>query len=138
MVEGMMAFFAALGFAMIFHVPYKERLYSGLVGMAGGLTYKLLFPYLGTASLFMASLIVSLLAEIFARIRHFPTSIYLLCALVPLVPGGSMYYTVLTLFEKNYAAALSYGLDVLSSAVAIVMGCTLIAALFKMKKRRLY
>ena len=132
MLEGFMAFFASLGFGILFNVPKRQLIYVAIVGMFGGLSYKLLL-LLGIGdiiALFIASSIISLLSEILARLLHCPTTVFLICALVPLVPGGGMYYTILEIVNYNLNEALVMGINTLAQACSIVMGCTLISSIF--------
>ena len=84
MLEGFMAFFASLGFGILFNVPKRQLIYVAIVGMFGGFSYKLLLLLnIGDIiALFIASSIISLLSEILARLLHCPTTVFLICALV--------------------------------------------------------
>ena len=135
--QGMMAFFATLGFGILFHVPNKYLLYLSLIGMFGGIAYEISAFYFGiTIALFIASFLISLLSELAARYLHCPTSLFLLCALVPLVPGGLMYKTVLAIINEEYTQAFMDGIATLSGACAIVMGCTLVTSIFLMLRNK--
>lgn len=131
-VETLFSLFVSLGFGILFNVPKNRLVYVALTGLLGGITYKLLiyFSYGEGVALFCASLVISLLAEIFARISHCPTTIFLICALVLLVPGGGMYYTMLAIVNSDYISALNIGFNTIISACLIVIACTLVSSIF--------
>ena len=67
-----------------------------------------------------------------ARILRCPSTMFLISALIPFVPGGGAYYTVLSLIEKNNDMALYHGLNTITQAGAIVLGCVLVTGAFSM------
>lgn len=46
------------------------------------------------AQVFFAAIAVTIYAEIFARIKKTPTSTFLIVPMIPLIPGGVLYYTM--------------------------------------------
>ena len=90
------SFMATLGFGILFNIKGKKLILAGLGGMIGGVTYTLLkqngFNEVG--SLFLASAAFSLYSELLARLCKTPVTTFIVCALIPLVPGGGMYETM--------------------------------------------
>ena len=80
-------------------------------------------------------------AEIMARVRKFPTTSYLMCALVPLIPGSGIYYT--TDFIRRGMLAEAYDRGMLTAAIAgsMAVGVLLVSTGFRMwsvyKKNRM-
>lgn len=134
MLEGLSAFFASLGFAILFNIRKRKLLIAGIVGAVGGVTYHLLlkFGHSTFLALFVASVIISLLSEVCARYFKAPATTFLVCALIPLVPGGGMYYTMLEIVRSNIDGALIMGMNTIMQAAAIVLGVTLISSSIKM------
>lgn len=130
MVEGFSAIFASFGFAILFNIRGKKLIIATIIGFIGGFTYHicLLNGYSQVPSLFIASIIISILSEIGARIMKCPVTIFLLCALIPLVPGGGMYYTMLAVVNNQIDLAIQTGVDTIVQACSIVIGCTLISS----------
>lgn len=126
------AFLAAFGFAVLFNVPKNRLFYAGLAGGIGGVAY-MIAHMCGSGeiiALLYASLFLSLASEILARVLKCPSTMFLISALIPFVPGGGAYYTVLYLIQKENETALSYGLSTIAQAGAIVLGCVLVTGLF--------
>ena len=71
-------------------------------------------------------------AEIMARIRKFPATSYLMCALVPLIPGSGIYYT--TDFIRRGMLLEAYDKGMLTAAIAgsMAVGVLLVSTGFRM------
>ena len=93
------------------------------------------------ASYLVAAAASSFYAEIMARIRKFPATSYLLCALVPLIPGAGIYYTMDFIRRGMTAEAYAKGLATAYIAGAMAIGVLLVSTGFRMwsvwKNRRL-
>lgn len=88
---------------------------------------------LGEATCYLiAAAASSFYAEIMARIRKFPATSYLLCALVPLIPGAGIYYTMDFLRRGMTAEAYAKGMATASIAGAMAIGVLLISTAFRM------
>ena len=81
----------------------------------------------------------SLYSEIFARVCRTPVTTFIICALIPLVPGGGMYRMMLKAIEGNVMQALTIGLDTLTVAGVLVLGILIVSTAMKAiyKPRRL-
>ena len=124
----------ALGFGVLFNI-HTDKLFSvAFVGFVGGLFYDWLIECGQTpvVALFFASVAISLTSEIFARMLSTPVTSFLICALIPLVPGGGMYYTMLEIVQDNLNGALVKGIDTIAQACSIAVGCILVSSLTKM------
>lgn len=115
------AFFSSVGFSILFNIPRKEMVYAGLSGALGWLFYIIVMK--GTNSIifasFMGALVAGVTAEILARIRKQPASIFVIPGMIPLVPGYGLYYSMLKIIEKNYDEALSVGFEAMLVAISI-------------------
>ena len=74
----------------------------------------------------------SLYAEVMARLRKFPATGYLLCALVPLIPGAGIYYTMDHLRRGMMTEAYAKGMATASIAGAVAIGVLLVSTGFRM------
>ena len=80
----------------------------------------------------IAAAVSSLYAEILARIRKYPATSYLLCALVPLIPGAGIYYTMDYIRRGMAAEAYTKGMATAYIAGAMAVGVLLISTVFRM------
>ena len=127
------AFAACIGFCIIFNIRGRTILYASLGGALAWLAY-LLFAGWGTDifQYFIASIVISIYAEIMARLCKIPSTCYLLIALLPLVPGGGVYYTMKHCIIGDTAAFAETGLHTLGIAGAMAMGVLLVSSMVRM------
>lgn len=113
-----------IGFGIVFNVKGKNLIYSSI---GGGISW---FIYLKSGEFnltdgprfFIATLILALYSEIIAKKLKIPATIVLIPALIPLAPGGGIYYTMYNLIEKNYPLALEKGINTFIIAGAMALG----------------
>ena len=74
----------------------------------------------------------SFYAEIMARIRKFPATSYLMCALVPLIPGSGIYYTMDFIRRSMLAEAYDKGMATAAIAGSMAVGVLLVSTGFRM------
>ena len=118
------AFFGSLGFALIFGLRPRHLLPASLGGVLTWGIYLLVhavFP-----RLFLANLIASVAAvgysELLAHLRKSPATLFLVPAIIPLVPGGSLYEAMRCTVQGDLPAARTYGHNTLICALAIAAG----------------
>ena len=136
------AFGGALGFSLLVNAPRKTVLPISLTALAGYLVYLLLYRIAGRgvlASYFLSTVVISLFCEFEARIMRMPTTVFLLCALVPLVPGYSFYIAMLALVENDGMLAATAMMQAMQVVAAIAVGAaassSCVRMLMSIKKR---
>ena len=67
-----------------------------------------------------------------ARIRKFPASSYLIIALLPLVPGAGIYYTVEHLLSGDTQNSIEQLLHTGAIAGMLAVGVLMVSTLFRM------
>ncbi len=125
------AFAATIAFAVIFHSPRRELLFTGLTGAAGWAVY-LLAMGLGSgvvSASFLATLALAWLSRVFSFARKAPVTVFLICGIFPLVPGAGIYYTGYNFFMGLDGQALDKGLETIKIAVAIALGIGIVLSL---------
>ena len=141
-LETISAFTASFGFGIIFNIKGKNLFFASLCGALGWFVYKLSLR-LGatdTTSMFFASVALSAYSEIFARILKTPVTTFIIAALIPLVPGGGMYYTMYEAITGNIITSLEIGITTLVSAGALAIGIILVSTITRtiVKSKRYY
>jgi uncharacterized membrane protein YjjB (DUF3815 family) len=137
------AFIVSLGFGVLFNVRDKNLFFAALGGAVGWFFYSLTLNLSGSNVLAMliASISISVYAEIFSRVLKNPVTLFLVCSLIPLVPGSGMYYTVFEAVKGNVFESLNYGIETISLAGVIAVGIILVSTLSrlfqKLKMRKL-
>lgn len=132
------AYLATIGFAILFNTPKSALIRSGFGGAIGWVIYLYINNVSNSIvlSTFIASLCIAFTGEVFAIIEKKPITIYIIPGIFPLVPGFGLYYTMLSIIEKNYDLAAEYGSTSLLIAVSISAALTIILSLNSYRKQR--
>ncbi len=116
----------AAGFSCFYmNTALRDILYGAFTGSAGWLVFKL------TGSYFFASLTVGIVSIITTWITHRPATVFMLPGLLPLVPGGGMFYTMRHAVQGSMKLSASTGFETLTAAGAIAFGIALASSLQK-------
>lgn len=132
------AYMCTIGFAFLFNVPKNSILRTGFGGALGWTIYSIMNYYSHSVviSAFIASFIIALMGEVFAIREKQPVTIFIIPAIVPLVPGFGLYYTVLSILEKDYDLAIKYGSESLLIAISIAGALTVVLSLNSYRKEK--
>ena len=128
------AFIACASFCYIFQVRKPRFIFlCSLNGAISWLVYLLTdFLPVEAACYFLATIAVSALAEILARALKAPATIFLVIGIIPLVPGGGLYYTMDYLISGDFAMFTAKGLQTAAAAGAIAAGASMVTSLVRM------
>ena len=136
-VQLLAAYVGTVAFAVLFGVPRKYYLDSGLCGMLGWLLYLILVNHTGLSVanvVFFATVLVTFTAMVLAIVRKCPITVYLICGIFPLVPGAGIFWTTYNVVSEQLGAALHTGVTALKVTVAIAFGIILVAELNGMRR----
>ena len=134
LIHSIGAFGGTLGYAFLLNAPLSTVLPASLTGLFGYVIYELLVSFASCGmvfSYFLATVVITVLCEIEARIMRMPSTIFLLTALVPLVPGYTFYCAMLSLVENSGTQAASYGLEAVQIVAAIAVGAAVTSVVFR-------
>lgn len=118
------ALLGTIGFSFLFRVDLKDIPWGVLGGGLSWAAYLVTFAFCHNvfASSLAGAMAATAFAEIMAYARKTPATVYLLPGLIPLVPGGSLYYTMNALIQKNYDVALEKGLATIEVMLGVSLG----------------
>lgn len=128
------AFVACIGFGLVFNIQGVGLLICGLGGAAGWLVYLLAAERLGAGDIecaFLSAVSIGIYSEGMARLRRCPVTSYLLVALLPLVPGAGIYYTMRYCVEGETALFLNALLHTFGVAAALSVGAMLASSVVR-------
>ena len=132
-IQVIMAIVGSVGFGILFNVRNKNLIAVGVGGGIGWALYLLLFYFIKseTVCYFIVSVSISLYAEIMARVLKAPTTVFLTPSLIPLVPGASLYYTMTSMFSKDFMLFTGKAFATLQLAAALALGVIVSTAVMK-------
>jgi uncharacterized membrane protein YjjB (DUF3815 family) len=110
-------------FAILFKVPRKAVPVSTVLGSVGYVVYEWTSPVLGSsiAGYFIATFLMAVCSEISARIIKMPTTVFIIPAIIPLVPGIGLYNTMMYLVQGQDAKAGQTGIATILAIIAMAM-----------------
>ncbi len=126
-------FIGSLGFAILFNVRGRKMVFAGLGGLFSWTMFVLLGFLIENEPIryFIVAASVSVYAEVMARVLRTPTTTFIMTALIPLIPGGSLYYTMAYALESDLTRFLEKGIYTLELALALALGVIIAAAATK-------
>ena len=126
------AFVGTLGFSALFGAPRRYYIACGFVGMIGWMAY------IFTNSILIASLIIAIVSHVFAVIQRCPVTVFLICGIIPLVPGGGLFWSLYYMLTNHLRFAFEAGTDAIKVTIAIAGGIIIGAAIFDrlLKKKK--
>ncbi len=128
------AFGGTLGYAFLLNAPLNTVMPASLTGLLGYVIYEVMINILGQGvifSYFVATVVIAVICEMAARMMRMPSTIFLLTALVPLVPGYTFYCAMLAIVEHNGQAFASFGLEAVQIVAIIAVGAAVTSVLFR-------
>ena len=102
-IQILSGFVGTLGFTVLFNLRGKRLVFTALGGLLSWTLFVIFSWFIKSEPLnyFFVALIISAYAEIMARILKSPTTTFITASLIPLIPGGSLYYTMANAFGNN-------------------------------------
>ena len=124
----------SLGFSILFNIRGSKLVAIALGSGFGWLLFLLLDHALHSEPLayFIVALVISLYAEIAARVLKAPTTIFITPSLMPLIPGASLYYTMTYALDRNTGRFVEKAIDTLALASALALGVILSAIVMRL------
>lgn len=130
----------SFGFAALFNLHGKKLVLAALGGLLSWSVYLLLghWNVNAYACAFAASAVLTLYAELMARLMKSPVTVFLVTAAIPLIPGAGLYRTVNYLMLRSTELAAGEGLHTLLFAASMSAGITLTSLIFQILRNGLH
>lgn len=134
LIQIITGFLGSLGFSMLFNIRGTKLVVASLGGLISWSVFLALAPLFPSETLryFISAATVTLYAEVFARIMKTPTTTFLVPSLIPLIPGGSLYYTMNYALNKQWGLFAQKALYTLQLALALAVGIIAVTTLTRM------
>lgn len=117
-------FLGTLGFSVLFNIKGKRLAMAAFGGFLSWALFILLGNVIASEPIryFIVSVSISIYAEFMARVLKTPTTTILMTALIPLVPGASLYYTMAYALESDVTRFVEKAIYTLQLAGALALG----------------
>lgn len=126
------AFIGTVGFSALFGAPRKYYISCGIAGMLGWALYLALVrdaPLSVAGAAFFAALLVAAASHLLAGVRRCPVTVFLICGIIPLVPGGGIFWTAYHLVANQLQLAATTGFTAMKVTIAIAGGIIVATAI---------
>ena len=123
-VKLIFSFVGTLGFAIFMHAPKRAWLPASVIGGVAYLLYWAI-QQMGInepTAILLGALLGSVLGQYCARRMQMIASIFVLLAMIPLVPGLGLYRCMHFLAQEMYGAGADAGVRAMVDIVMIAMG----------------
>ena len=133
-IQILMGYLGSLGFNILFNIRGRKLFIASLGGLISWTVVLLLEPVLPSEHLrfLLAAAAVTVYGEAFARIENTPTTTFLVPSIIPLIPGGSLYYTMNFALNKQWAEFSQRGFYTLQLALSLAVGIIAITTLTRL------
>ena len=141
-LQTFMGAFGALGFAILFRVRGRLLIFAFLGGLLSWGTYCIAGLFVGHEALqyLIATIVLTLYSEVFARVLRCPSTIMLVTGWIPLIPGGALYYSISALVQDNMNLfvdrILHTFLLMIAMSAGMLIGMTLIHLITPLRPHR--
>lgn len=134
LIQILSGFFGSFAFAFLYNIRGKKLIFAALASLLSVGAYVLLAEVIKNTAIcyFLVAALVSVYAEVMARVLKSPTTTFIPLGLIPLVPGSALYYTMAYVFESNWNSFLEKAIYTLSLTVALALGIVIVSAITKM------
>ena len=126
------AFVVSTSFSVLFGVRGRKVWFAGAAGALAYLVSLLAAPLGSLPSFLFYGAAAALASEIFARLLKAPATLFLAAGLIPMVPGGGLYRSVLLALEGSPMESVQILYDTLLQVGAIAVGLILVSSLLKL------
>ncbi len=130
----LLATIGTVGFSVIFHLPAKRlpvvivgSFFTSLIQLVCDARVDQLFT-----GAMLAAMFAVWFSEVFARVLRTPTVVIMTPILIPLVPGGSMFYTMQGVLLGNMEQFREYGINTAQVGFGIAFGSLVATAVARL------
>ena len=127
-------FLGSLGFSVLFNIRGTKLIVASLGGLISWTIFLLLEPVFPGEAIryFFSAAAITVYSEVFARVLKTPTTTFLVSSIVPLIPGGSLYYTMNYALNEQWSLFVQKAVSTLELALALAVGIIAITTLTRM------
>ena len=125
------SFFGSLGFAIIYNIRGRRVLIPAIGGAVFWAVYLVILHFVNNEYLgfFVVAILITIYSEIWARILKTPATTVLMPTVIPLIPGGSLYYAMDAALRRDMPQFIVKGQAAIGLAIALAAGIMVVTSL---------
>ena len=133
LMPSLWAFLACVGFGLVYNIQGAGILICGFGGALGWFFYLIARQWVGSiVAAFLAAVAITVFSEWMARVRRCPVTGYLQVALLPLVPGSGISYSMRYCVAGDTQQFLSTLLNTFGMAASLAIGAMLTSTVLRL------
>lgn len=113
------------GYSILFNIRRDKLLYASAGGSLAWIIYVLASQFITTNAFItnmLAAAFATLYSEMLARIKKAPTTVFLIPSIMPMIPGGGLFYTMSAVISNNTVLFEKYFVMTIETALGISIG----------------
>ena len=134
------AFLGSLGFSLLYGLKKKYLLLASIGGLISWGMYLLFSVLINNNGVFLqcflATVVTAAYVNCVATVCQAPTHLFLLPAIIPLIPGSTLYYTFFYFYRREWETMYHSGGETVSFVFSIAAGMSVVW-LFKSIKAKM-
>lgn len=134
------AFLGSLGFALLYGLKKKHLIFASIGGLISWGMYLIFYSVFNQNEIFLPCFVATVITAVYVNLIAIwvkaPTHMFLLPALIPLIPGSTLYYTFLYFYKKDWNEMFKYAGETFAFVFAIAAGMSVVW-LFKSVKTKI-
>lgn len=123
-----------LGFNILFNIRGKKLVFATLGGLISWSVFLLLEPVFPGEAMryFLSAAVITVYGEVLARVEKTPTTTFLVPSIIPLIPGGALYYTMNYALNKQWSEFAHQAFYTLQLALSLAVGIIAVTTLVRL------
>lgn len=136
-LPGLYSFIGCTGYCLLVNMRGKLLFFAPFGSFLCWLIYTLSGKFTGSDifQCFLATIAVSIYSEVMARTFKAPTTCFQIVAILPLVPGGGIYYTMNYCLNGDIPAFIETGLHTFAVAGSIALGILFVSSFVQLIRK---
>lgn len=132
----LLSFIASTGLAIVFGIDRKYVLQAGLSGALTRCVYLFLMQFTQERLIYilLSTMVTALYAEIMAAREKMPSTVFLYPAIIPLLPGGLLYNTLVNFMTGDMDAMYANARDCILTLIGMSVGFVLVSTFVYYKR----
>lgn len=124
LIQTISAGLGACGYSILFNIRRDKLVYATVGGVITWLSYILISLVVSDIFLsnMLAAALATLYAELLARVKKAPTTVFLIPSIIPMIPGGGLFYTMSAIINNNSEQFEHYFVSTIQTALGISIG----------------
>ena len=125
------SFLGSLGFSILYNVRGKRLLIPAIGGAVFWAVYLIFVHFVNNEYMgyFVVAMMITVYAEVWARVLKTPATTILVPTVIPLIPGGALYYAMDAALRADMAFFIVKAKAAIGLAIALAAGIMVVTSL---------